>query len=255
MPHASLYSSAELYDLVHLGPHKGEVEFYLRQAERFGKTVLELACGTGRLTIPLAARGLQMTGLDLSAAMLDRARHKATSVPTNFVLGDMRDFDLGTHFDLIFIPINSICHLLTRADVEACLRCVCQHLQPAGRFVVDVFNPSLTLLSRDVSRWYEVGEYDTPDGARVRLVEQNRYDRATQINYITWRYEFDDGRQVERTLTMRQFFPQELDALLAYNGFVIEAKYGGYGEKDFHAESNQQLVVARLRRPTGASLR
>lgn len=240
----TLYASAELYDLVHLGPHKGEAEFYVRQADRWGKRVLELACGTGRLTILLAARGLQMTGLDVSAAMLERARR--TNTTAVFVPADMRAFDLGQRFDLIFIPINSICHLLTRDDAEACLRCVRAHLQPAGRFVVDVFNPSLTLLTREGSRWYEVGEYDTPGGGRVRLTEQNRYDRATQINHLTWRYEFDDGRQVEHTLTMRQFFPQELDALLAHNGLVIEAKYGGYGERDFHAESNQQLIVARL---------
>ena len=81
---------------------------------------------------------------------------------------------------------------------------------------------------------------------RSCLSEQNRYDRATQINHITWRFEFDDGRHVEQTLTMRQFFPQELDALLAYNGFVMEDKFGGYGEKPFHSESNQQIVVARL---------
>lgn len=242
----TLYASAELYDLVHPGPHKGEAEFYARQAERWGKRVLELACGSGRLTIPLAARGLGMTGLDLSAAMLDRARQRAAGAPAAFVLADMRAFDLGQRFDLIFISINSICHLLARGDVEACLRCVRRHLQPAGRFVVDVFNPSLTLLAREASRWHEVGEYDTPDGGRVRLTEQTRYDRATQINHLTWRYEFDDGRHVEHTLTMRQFFPQELDALLAYNGFAIEDKYGGYGERDFHTGSNQQLIVARL---------
>ncbi|MGQ0605132.1 MAG: hypothetical protein ACT4QE_25935, partial [Anaerolineales bacterium] len=158
----------------------------------------------------------------------------------------MRAFDLERQFDLIFVPINSICHLFTREDVESCLRCVRQHLQPQGRFVVDVFNPSLTLLSRDLSRWYEVGEYTDAEGRRVRLSEQNRYDRATQINHITWRFERDDGTRTELSLTMRQYFPQELDALLAYNGFVVEEKLGGYGEKPFHSESNQQIVVARL---------
>jgi SAM-dependent methyltransferase len=240
-----LYTAADLYDLVHLGPWKGEAEFYMRQAERWGRRALELACGTGRLTLPLAAHGLQITGLDLSPAMLARARAKAAAAGTaiEFVQADMRDFRLGQQFDLIFIPVNSICHLLTREDVEACLRCVRAHLQPRGRFIVDVFNPSLEILSRDPSRWYEIGGYADSDGQRVRLSEQTRYDRASQVSAITWRYEWDDGRRAEHSLTMRQFFPQELDALLAYNGFVIETKFGKYGEAEFHAESNQQLVV------------
>lgn len=243
----SLYTAAELYDLVHLGPWKGEVEFYQRQAGRLGDRVLELACGTGRLTVPLAAGGLTMTGLDLSAAMLARARDRAAQAgaAARFLQADMRAFELGERFDLIFVPINSLCHLLTRPDVEACYRCVRAHLAPPGRFVVDVFNPSLAILGRDPGRWYEVGEYTDAGGGRVRLTEQNRYDPAAQINHIVWRFESDDGRRVEHRLTMRQFFPQELDALLAYNGFVIEAKYGQYGEKAFHAESTQQVVVAR----------
>lgn len=242
-----LYLAAELYDAVHLGPWKGELEFYQRLAARTGQRALELACGTGRLSVPLAAGGVALTGLDLSAAMLERARHKATEagVNVNFVLADMRQFNLGQPFDLIFIPINSLCHLHTRAEVENCLRCVRQHLAPGGRFVVDVFNPALAILSRDPTRWYEVGEYVDAQGQPLKLVEQNRYDSATQINTIKWRFEFSDGRAKELQLTIKQYFPQELDALLAYNGFEIEHKYGKYGEKEFHADSTQQIVVAK----------
>jgi SAM-dependent methyltransferase len=244
----NLYSEAALYDLIHLGPEKGELEFYLRLAGQTGRRVLELACGTGRLTLPLAANGLDLTGLDLSAAMLERARAKAgrAGVAVDLVPGDMRAFELGRRFDLIFISVNSICHLLSRPDVEACLRCVRAHLEPAGRFVIDVFNPSLTSLTREPGRWHEVGVYADEQGRPVRLTEQNRYDRATQINHIVWRFEGEAGPTVERRLAMKQFFPQELDALLAYNGFTLEAKYGQYGGKAFHSESNQQLAVAKL---------
>lgn len=253
MPLDTLYSDAALYDLVHLGPWKGEAEFYLRTAAeaaggQAAGRVLELACGTGRLTLPLAERGLEMTGLDLSPAMLSRARAKAhqAGVEARFIQGDMRAFTLGERFDLIFIPINSICHLLTRADAEACLASVRAHLAPAGRFVIDVFSPSLAILTRENGRWFDLGTYEDEQGRPVRLSEQNRYERDTQLNHIVWRFEGEAGRPVERRLTMRQYFPQELDALLAYNGFVIAAKYGQYGGAPFHAESNQQLVVARL---------
>jgi SAM-dependent methyltransferase len=243
-----LYLAADLYDAVHLGPHKGELEFYQRLVARTGPRVLELACGTGRLSVPLAASGLTLTGLDFSAAMLEKAQRNAAEagVSATFVLADMCQFNLGQQFDLVFIPINSICHLHTRAQVENCFRCVRQHLAPGGRFVVDVFNPSLSILSRDASRWYEVGEYTDAHGQPLKLVEQNRYDSATQINTITWRFEWGSGQVVTRTLTMRQYFPQELEALLAYNGFEIKHKYGKYGEKEFHADSLQQIVVAQV---------
>ena len=242
----SLYSSADLYDLIHLEPWKGEVEFYTRQATECGPRVLELACGTGRVTLPLAERGLQMTGLDISEEMLTRARVKSVAAGVNirWVQGDMRAFALGAEFDLIFIPINSLCHLLTRADAEACLRCVRQHLAPRGRFVIDVFNPDLKILARHPQHWYPVNTYPLPNGGHMHLSEQTQYDRATQINHIVWRFEFSDAPTQDRALAMRQYFPQELDMLLAYNGLAVLAKYGKYGEKAFHAESNQQLVVA-----------
>lgn len=242
-----LYTAADLYDLAHPGTARGELEFYLRQARLAGPRLLELACGTGRLTLPLAAAGLHLTGLDRSSEMLARARAKAAAAgaAAEFVAADMRAFDLGRPFDLILLPVNSVCHLLTRPDVEACLRCVRAHLAPGGRFVVDVFNPSLALLSADGQRWRELGDYRDAAGQRVRLSEQNRYDAATQVNALVWRFEGEAGWRRDLSLSMRQFFPQELDALLAYNGFMVEAKYGQYNQTEFHSGSNQQLVVAR----------
>lgn len=244
---SSLYTDADLYDLVHLGPWKGELEFYLRQVERVARAepqVLELACGAGRLAVPLSQRGLKMTGLDLSGEMLERAKSKAEQVgaAVEWLQGDMRSFELGRRFDLIFIPINSVCHLLSRDDFERCLACVKAHLAPAGCFVIDVFVPDLKILSRPADRWYEVGEYPDSAGRIVRLSEQNRYDAATQINSVIWRFESESGR-VDHSLLMRQYFPQELEALLAYNGLPLAARYGKYGEDAFHAGSARQISV------------
>jgi SAM-dependent methyltransferase len=243
----SLYDDADLYDLVHPGLWKGELEFYSHQTRQWGGPVLELACGTGRLTIPLASSGVEIIGLDLSAPMLQRARYKASQVGAKiqFIQGDMCNFRLRKQFGLVFIPVNSLSHLVSRQEVEACYRCVRERLRPQGRFVVDVFNPSLAILSRDSQQWYDLGGYSDTQGHRVRLTEQNRYDAASQINYITYRFETDDGRRIERSLTMRQFFPQELHAILECNGFAVEEKYGDYGDKEFHGGSMRQLVIAK----------
>jgi len=241
----SLYARPDLYDAVHAGPAKGELAFVLRQAERVGRRVLELACGTGRLTIPLARAGLQVTGIDLSPAMLSRAVERAQGAPIDWVAADMRSFSLAAEFDLVLIPINSLCHLETNADVRACLATVHRHLAPTGRLVIDVFNPSLEILARDSGRWYDLGTFSSEDGPTVRLSERNRYDRATQLNAILWKFEFESGAAIDVSLRMRQFFPQELDTLLEANGYEVLAKYGGYGEKPFHSDARQQLVIAR----------
>jgi SAM-dependent methyltransferase len=242
-----LYERAELYDLVHPGAAKGELAFWERQARAAlpagEPRVLELACGSGRLSAPLAERGLTVTGLDASAAMLASARERSTRV--TWLQADMRAFQLGRQFDFIFVPINSLSHLYTLDDIVACLACARAHLAPTGRFALDLFNPSLTILSRDRDRWFEVGRYTGADGVDVHLSERNAYDSVTQINHILWRFDFADGRRQEAELHMRQFFPQELDAHLRYAGFDFLARYGRYDERPFHADSVQQIVVCK----------
>lgn len=123
--------------------------------------------------------------------------------------------------------------------------CVKEHLTNEGRFVIDVFNPRLDILIRDPTKRYPVAEYPDPDGrGMVTITENNVYDAASQVNRIKWYYDINEGNGefvVENN--MRMLFPQELDALLHYNGFVIEAKYGNYGEMPFESTSPKQLIV------------
>jgi 2-polyprenyl-3-methyl-5-hydroxy-6-metoxy-1,4-benzoquinol methylase len=127
----SLYSHPQFYDLVEGAYATGNVlEFYCRQIARYGEPVLELACGSGRLTIPLAEAGIQITGLGLSEAMLTRAVAKAAErgVHLPLVHGDIRSFQFSQAFNFIFLPAQSLTHLHTRKEVEACFFCVQQHL-------------------------------------------------------------------------------------------------------------------------------
>jgi SAM-dependent methyltransferase len=227
-----------------------DIPFYERQINRFGQPVLELACGTGRITISLAGKGIDITGLDVSEPMLSLAREKAgaRATPIDWILSDCREFRLGKRFRLIFIPINSITHLHRREDLEALLARVREHLHEQGRFIIDLFNPSLDILRRDPHQRYPVAEYEDPDGRdRVVITESNIYDAAAQINRITWYYRIgddEDARVVENN--MRILYPQELNELLHYNGFAVETKYGDYDESPFLARSPKQLTVCRL---------
>src|SRR5260370_42170922 len=175
-------------------PGPNDLRFYRRQALMYGQPVLELACGTGRLTVPLSQAGFDISGLDISPAMLQVARAKAKRSGTAITLveGNYMDFSLGRKFHLIFIADNSLSHMLERKDVEACFRCVRQHLAPGGRFVVDVFTPSPRILARDPFERHPVGEYEDPDGeGRIRVSETNEYATTTQVNHIVWHYQRD----------------------------------------------------------------
>jgi SAM-dependent methyltransferase len=246
----NFYADGQRYDLVMGVYASGDLlNFYRRQVARYGEPVLELACGSGRLTIPLAKEGANITGLDLSEDMLNLAKRKASKAGVNirFTQGNMSSFDLGEKFKFIFIPAQSLSHLHTRPEIEDCFACVQGHLAGEGRFLIELFNPSVRLLARESDHRSSVGQYEDPrGGVQVFVTEEVAYDAASQINHIRWFYR--DERTNEETVLsfeMRQFFPQEIDALLWYNGFTIEHKYGSYNEENFSGDASKQLIICR----------
>jgi len=243
-----LYRDGRHYDLENAGLVE-DIPFYLGLIRRFGQPVLELACGTGRITIPIAEAGYQVTGLDLSPGMLSTAKAKAAArnVRVEWVQADCREFDLGMQFAFCFFPFNSIAHLHDLESLEACFAQVRAHLAPQGRFVIDIFNPKLEYFTRETGARRTVTEYQDPDGrGLVVITEDNVYDRATQVNRIKWHFSIG-GREdsMVEELNMRIFYPQELDALLKYNGLPVEAKYGDLDGSPFRSDSPKQLVVCR----------
>ena len=223
------------------------IDFYSDLASQADGTILELACGTGRLAIPLARAGFTVAGMDASRAMLDEARRKSQTeeLEIQWVSGDIRDFDLCRLFGLILIPSNSICHILSRPDFEATVACVKRHLHPEGRFVVDAFVPAPELLIDKGNDRLPYGEYETPEG-RVVLTHSYQYDWDTQIKRIMTYHASADGHEKTGTLDMRMYYPQELDALLEYNGLRILHKYGGVDRRPFVRDTGQQLIVCSL---------
>jgi SAM-dependent methyltransferase len=244
----NLYDDARHYDALFPGPN--DLPFYQRRIAAYGGPVLELACGTGRLTVPLAAAGADITGIDQSPSMLEAARNRAVreQVEVSFQEGDMRDYDLGRKFKLIFISTNSFSHLLEDEEIESCLRCTRHHLAPEGRFVIDIFTPSARMLADDRNEPYKLGEYDDPDGkGGIVVTEKTRhYDLATQVNHSIWSYTNSETRENwELPFSLRMFYPKEINALLRYNGFVVENKFGSYDESPYGNGSPKQLIVSR----------
>lgn len=251
-----LYEVPDLYD-VFMGedPSASALAFYDGLIESHGGPVLELGCGTGRITIPIAQRTHEIVGLDSSAAMLARAKQKAEAIGVQipWVQADMRRFELGRRFGLVFVAAQSFQHLLTRQDVEQALSQVRRHVATGGAFLVQMFTPSPTILARAIDGaglfptskdWYT----DVRSGRRFAATIRIVYDPVTQVSVSTYDYRSDDGEaRGSFAITMRQFFPQEIDALLHYNGFEVVAKYGDVERTPFDQKPTYQHIVCRVR--------
>lgn len=207
--------------------------------------ILELCCGTGRLTIPLAKEGRNITGVDYTASMLTEAKAKAAQedLSIEFIEADMRNFELQEKFDFIFIPFNSVHHLYKNEDVAQAFTAVKKHLKKDGVFIFDCFNPNLQFIVESEKGEKEIANYKTDDGRSVLIKENMRYESSTQINRIEWHYFIDGNFHSTQNLDMRLFFPQELDAYLKQHNFNIVHKFGSFDEDTFGDASDKQIFV------------
>lgn len=207
--------------------------------------ILELCCGTGRLTLPIAKDGYKISGVDYTTSMLERARSKATEagLEINFIEADIRTLDLQEKFDLIFIPFNSIHHLYRNEDLFKAIECVKKHLKDGGLFLLDCFNPNIQYIVESEKGQTVVAEYTTSDGREILIKQTMHYERATQINRIEWHYFINGEFHSIQNLDMRLFFPQELDSYIEQAGFDIIHKFGSFEEEAFDDKSEKQIYV------------
>ncbi|KKX53438.1 class I SAM-dependent methyltransferase [Brevibacillus borstelensis] len=251
---SDMYRWADYYDLTQRGM-AGDVEFYLDMARHAGGEVLDLACGTGRTSIPMAEAGLSVTGLDLSSEMLARAQEKAekhgVADRLRLIQGDMRSFDLQKTFSLIMIPFRSFLHLLYIQEQMKALACIRKHLAPGGKLVFNVFVPKISHLYEESEKMSLRGTFRLETGEEVAMWDYTRYDHFQQLSEVTRTYErtSPDGVVTERVVgrfTLRYIFPAELHHLLRLNGFKVTQRYGSFDKKPFDSSSSELIVVAEL---------
>ncbi|NGQ97364.1 class I SAM-dependent methyltransferase [Brevibacillus sp. SYP-B805] len=249
---SSMYQWTEYYDLTQRGV-AGDVEFYREMALQADGEILDLACGTGRITIPLAEAGLTVTGLDLSTDMLRRAEQKAAAAGVaeriTFVQGDMRRFDLGRSFSLIMIPFRSFLHLLHIQEQMKALGCIRRHLAPGGKLVMNVFVPKINHLYEESEKMSLRGMFPLESGEQIAMWDYTRYDHFQQWAEVTRTYEriSPEGLVTEKVVgrfTLRYIFPAELHHLLRLNGFRVVQRYGTFGKAPFDQTSTELIIVA-----------
>ena len=245
------FQDPENYDLEEAAAAGPRADFYGDLAERAPGPVLELACGTGLLAMPIARRGLAVTGSDISPAMLAHARRKSASeqLAVDWVEADARDIDLGRCFGLVYLTGNAFQAFLQREDQERLLASVARHLQQGGQFAFETRNPS----GHDL---YSIGEeqawfrYVDLRGREVGAGGTQRYDALGQIMHWSTVRRWHDGREAREHRTRiacRFTWPQELAALMHYNGFRIAEQFGDFQRGTLTAGSESIISVCERR--------
>jgi len=249
--------NVETYDARTAG-FPGEIDWWVRQAVASGGPVLELACGTGRVTWPIARAGVPIVGLDLGAGMLRVAESKRAAQPpeaserARFTHGDMTSFSLGETFALVIIPFRAFQALLTPEAQRSSLRCIHRHLHPSGRFIVDLFDPRLD--------WLLPGHIPSPLPDRPQLthpvsgnavtieVLERINDPLRQVLRERWRFTEHDSRghvvrQEEEILELRWTYRYEMRHLLELCGFTVEREISDFTDAP-PAYGREQIWVA-----------
>jgi SAM-dependent methyltransferase len=245
---------ADVYDLWS-ADMQADVPFYVSEAVEHGGPVLEVGAGTGRVSVAIARAGVDVVGIDLSPAMLDRARVRVSaedpSAGVELVEADMRSFDLGRTFPLAIMPYRVFAHALTTDDQIATLNSVRRHLQPNGRLVLNLTVPT-TLDALPVGGLARDGRYRLDDGRDAVVWRQATYAPGSQR--LTFHFVVDElgpGDEVNRRthgeIQARQCSPGEIEHALARAGFELVDRWGWFDRRPFD-ERATEMVWAAVRR-------
>jgi SAM-dependent methyltransferase len=199
-----------------------------------GGTALEFGVGTGRIAVPLHARGVDVEGIDLSSSMVDRMRAKEGGDAIRVVLGDFASTSMDRTYDLVFLVFNTIMNLTSQDQQSACVANAAAHLRPGGRFVVEVMIPDLRRLPPgEVFRPFDV----QPDALGI-----DEYDVANQ-GLISHHYRIHDGETEVHSIPFRYVWPSELDLMATMAGMALRERWSGWTREPFTSESTKHVSV------------
>ncbi|MEL7040637.1 MAG: class I SAM-dependent methyltransferase [Pseudomonadota bacterium] len=202
------------------------------------ETMLELAIGTGRMALPLAAKGHQISGIDGSAEMLDKLKAKpgGSQIPT--LLGDFADVGLPGPFGFVFLVFNTLFNLTSQADQIRCFENVAARLVPGGRFLIETFVPDLTgFENHQRVRPLHVGGHSV-------AFEIARHDPVRQVLEMQ-RVRIKGGSTTLHPLPMRYAWPAEIDLMAQLAGLDLDSRWGGWQREPFTANSEMHVSVYR----------
>ncbi|MEK4563408.1 class I SAM-dependent methyltransferase [Alkalihalobacillus sp. FSL R5-0424] len=240
------YEDPTQYDALH-ELYQDDLLYIVEHALEIQSPIIDLACGTGRVTIPLSKQGLHVIGVDLHEGMLNRARKKAADahLQIRFEQQDCTELDLQIKSPLIYMTGNSFQHFLTNESQDALLQSVGRHLEAGGEFIFDTRNPILVELSVvDLSETVEV-----INGKRKEEKHTETYDHSTQVLHCVtekiWKEEGVTLGTEKESISLRYTYPMELKRLLEAHGFGQVHLFGTWKKGAFAEDSPQMIVHCR----------
>ena len=195
---------------------------------------LELGVGTGRIALPLAARGVPVHGIDLSAPMVARLREKPGAEAVSVTVGDFATTRVEGSFSLAYLVFNTISNLTSQEQQVACFRNVAEHLAPGGRFVIEVGIPELQRLS--------AGERMVVFASEADHWGIDEYDVASQ-GLISHHFSVVDGHVELSSIPFRYTWPAELDLMAELAGMTLRERWSGWKREPFTSESRKHVSV------------
>jgi SAM-dependent methyltransferase len=241
------YDDPDYYDVAYRD-RRDDIAYYTRLARLSRGPALEYGVGTGRIAVEMCRAGIDVTGIDASAPMLEGLARRFALEPDavqrrlSVVHGDMRSVRLRRRFPLVIAAFNTVLHLNERSDFERFFEGVRHHLSPGGRFVFDFSVPHADYLGADPRRTYGAPRFRHPARGLVRYRERFEYDAFRQILLMELHFLPEDGSPPWIVpLTHRQLFPREVEALLHYNGFTDIAWTADF--TDAKAEAGADCLV------------
>jgi SAM-dependent methyltransferase len=258
---SDLYKHPEQYDREHLADEE-DIGFYVSLGRKLRpRKVLELGCGTGRITLPLAQIGFDVVGLDNEPQMLHKAEERRLQSASEirqrlvFIEGDMRTWAASSDFDLILIPCSSISHVLSLEDQLAVWTTCHGNLRPGGRFLVEINMPNMASFADSFSVpsrtpvEIDIDSSSESDGTRLIRRKTTRYLSHEQLAQIRFMYDkYQHGRGVETYIddfVSHVFFPRELRLLFLHTGYEIEDTIGDYSGRTLKPDSPLILMIGR----------
>jgi ubiquinone/menaquinone biosynthesis C-methylase UbiE len=234
---------------------KRDVPFLLRHLPHKPQDVLELACGTGRVAIPLAEAGHRVVGVDYAADMLRLAREKRDALGVGernlrLLHRDVLRLRLGRQFDWVVLMFNTFLSFTTLTRQDRALQIVRKHLKPGGRFWLDIFQPNLGLLANERSLGIDGSVFYVPSLDRTVYISVDvRRDPSKQLQEVRFNYTWFDKRGQPKRQHIRFdltfIFPRELQLLLERNGLRIRKMWGNYDGSALGADSPRIIAMAQ----------
>jgi SAM-dependent methyltransferase len=238
------YHDAEAYDRENTW--SADDDFYLNLALETGGPVLDAGCGTGRLTRAMAAAGLEVTGLDVTPEMLQRARDLTGDLDIEWVLGDVRTMQPGRRYRLITMTSHAFQHLLTDEDIDLFLERAREHLLPGGILAFETRNYAAKSWgkSEEPIPW---NSFENAEGQWIDELIGGRYDPETWVEHLTFiQVKRDTGEREESTTVLRYVPLEELNRRLNEHGFTIVQQYGDWHKGPPGDEQAEIISVCQL---------